>query len=485
MCNPCADGIGCAADSDCTSKSCDLTGTKLCLAPTSSDKIQNGNETDTDCGSSGTGEDTKAPACGDTSKCGVGTDCVDKVCTGGTCAAATCSDTVQNGYETGADCGGGAKSGCAACADGKGCKAGSDCTSFSCDTTKDLCLAPTSGDMIQNGNETDVDCGSGGGGKNAENTHALPCATGKKCVGHADCVADGCNYNGICIAEPSCAQHSGGDTCGAGEIDETTNTEEASSAHESCCASLPLPAPLAATRLDKYEITAGRMREFVNRTGGDIATFWANYVKANPTSVAAGQIRSQDVQYLPSSDTDPYISTFKYNDQPGKEGTVVQEVGLHLGLYSHIGATVIFSDKPSDLQGCYLGASGSGSYGHPTYWWSATDMSDMSGGYEGAHAYTQVQMDEKSLNCVTEMMLVAFCAWDGGHLASSAELNAAWTKTYPWGDTPAYTDTWTTTEKGRVNPTYDSGNGKGDVTVNTSVWSVLMRRTTAPTASRP
>ena len=373
---------------------------------------------------------------------------------------------MQNGHETGPDCGGGAKSGCAACADGKGCKTGTDCTSFSCNTTTDVCLAPTSSDTIQNGNETDVDCGSGGGGSNAENTHALPCATGKTCVGHADCVADGCNYNGICIAEPSCAQHSGGDTCGAGEIDETTNTAEANSAHESCCASLPLPAPLAATRLDKYEITAGRMREFVSRTGGDIATWWASYIKANPTSVAAGQIRSQDVQYLPSSDTDPYISTFKYNDQPVKEGSVVQEVGLHLGLYSHIGATVIFSDKPSDVPGLLrrrdrlvqlrppdVLVDGDGPERH--------EPTPSSG---GPRVLTQVQLDEKSLNCVTEHDARRLLRLGRGTpgLGGRAQRGLGTRRRIPGAKQPClHGYAGRRPCRGACTPTYDSRNGDG------------------------
>ncbi|MEM9544739.1 MAG: M43 family zinc metalloprotease [Bacteroidota bacterium] len=89
--------------------------TNFCLGggsgPTCNDGIQNGNETGVDCG---------------------GPDCD---------ACPTCSDSVQNGSETGVDCG------------------GPDC---------DAC--PTCSDGIQNGNESGVDCGGpdcapcGGGG---------------------------------------------------------------------------------------------------------------------------------------------------------------------------------------------------------------------------------------------------------------------------------------------------------------------------------
>ncbi len=84
-----------------------LETTNFCVptgggGPTCNDGIQNGDETGVDCGGS------SCPAC-----------------------APTCSDGIQNGDETGVDCGG---SSCPAC-------------------------APTCGDGIQNGDETGVDCG--------------------------------------------------------------------------------------------------------------------------------------------------------------------------------------------------------------------------------------------------------------------------------------------------------------------------------------
>ncbi|MEZ4886784.1 MAG: T9SS type A sorting domain-containing protein [Chitinophagales bacterium] len=110
--------------------------TNFCLgsgpAPTCSDGVQNGNETGVDCG----GSCTACPTCSDGVQNGneTGVDC------GGSCTACpTCSDGVQNGNETGVDCGGS----CTAC--------------------------PTCSDGVQNGNETGVDCGGscapcGGGG---------------------------------------------------------------------------------------------------------------------------------------------------------------------------------------------------------------------------------------------------------------------------------------------------------------------------------
>jgi hypothetical protein len=67
-------------------------------------------------------------------------------------AAAGCADGVQNGTETDVDCGGT----CMACAIGGRCTVASDCMSSSCST---VCLAPTCSDGIRNGTETGLDCG--------------------------------------------------------------------------------------------------------------------------------------------------------------------------------------------------------------------------------------------------------------------------------------------------------------------------------------
>ena len=168
LCPACADTLACKVDADCTSKHCDIGNTNTCLAPTSSDHIANGNETDTDCGSSGTGENTHAGPCPDGEICAKAVDCSDGVCGANlTCAAPTCKDGVQNGGETDIDCGDGIITGCAACGDGKKCdpaNSPSDCSSLICNATSKTCTKPTDTDGIQNGKESDVDCGSSGTG---------------------------------------------------------------------------------------------------------------------------------------------------------------------------------------------------------------------------------------------------------------------------------------------------------------------------------
>ena len=104
-----------------TTNFCVVTGS----GPTCTDGIQNGNETGVDCG---------------------GPDCP---------ACPTCSDGVQNGNETGVDCGGPDCPACPTCTDGiqNGDETGVDCGGPDCPA------CPTCTDGIQNGDETGVDCG--------------------------------------------------------------------------------------------------------------------------------------------------------------------------------------------------------------------------------------------------------------------------------------------------------------------------------------
>lgn len=96
-CLPCADGKTCTQAAQCASGSC-MAGT--CAAPACPDGLQNGKETDVDCGG---GDCSK---CATDQLCTVATDCQNGVCKDGFCLAPTCTDAVQNGDEAGIDCGG-------------------------------------------------------------------------------------------------------------------------------------------------------------------------------------------------------------------------------------------------------------------------------------------------------------------------------------------------------------------------------------------
>jgi hypothetical protein len=96
--------------------------------------------------------------------CDEAIDCASKVCVNQWCATPTCQDGVQNGEESGVDCG---SPSCASkCADGGGCAFPDDCASGVCWAGK--CLAPTCTDGVQNGEEDGIDCGG---------PCSLPCKT--------------------------------------------------------------------------------------------------------------------------------------------------------------------------------------------------------------------------------------------------------------------------------------------------------------------
>lgn len=101
----------------------------------------------------------------------------------GSACPADCSDGVQNGDETDVDCGG---SFCGACSPGQGCDGPSDCTSLVC--TGNVCQAPTCADGVLNQDETDIDCGGSCG---------ATCAFGQSCSGGGDCVTGTCS-GGVC-----------------------------------------------------------------------------------------------------------------------------------------------------------------------------------------------------------------------------------------------------------------------------------------------
>ncbi|MEM6730449.1 MAG: hypothetical protein AAF658_02770 [Myxococcota bacterium] len=101
------------------------------------DGLQNGDETDTDCGGS-------CDACPDLSFCVDAVDCESSVCTLGVCQAAACDDGVRNGDETDIDCG----SACDPCTDESACVFDSDCDSLLCLPETNTCAVLFDGDLI-------------------------------------------------------------------------------------------------------------------------------------------------------------------------------------------------------------------------------------------------------------------------------------------------------------------------------------------------
>lgn len=204
-------------------------------------------------------------------------------------------------------------------------------------------------------------------------SRAPKCVVGRGCKAHEDCASDACSYAGECVAFKSCTGRFGGDTCGPGE----TGTPGA--AHESCCATVETT---GGTRIGKYHVTAGRMRAFVDRYAGDLVA-WA-------ATSPSGWDSAYDDQ-LPSS---------------------LDEALALLG--------------PNGKQGCDPEAQGA-----RTYFQGPID-----GDPRRRSDFSKDALDEKALNCVTWHMAQALCVFDGGRLATTAELRDLITNggkhEYPW-----------------------------------------------------
>ena len=121
--------------------------------PSCSDGVQNGQETGIDCGGPDCPACPTEPSCSDGIQNGqeTGVDCGGPDCL----ACPTCDDGIQNGGETGIDCGGPDCTACPTCDDGiqNGGETGIDCGGPDCP------VCPTCDDGIQNGQEAGIDCG--------------------------------------------------------------------------------------------------------------------------------------------------------------------------------------------------------------------------------------------------------------------------------------------------------------------------------------
>ncbi len=199
LCPSCDDGQGCDDDADCTSGVCDEDA-GLCLPPACDDGVANGDETDVDCGGS------CPTACDDGEGCEQDLDCLSGICDEdtNTCSPGACDDGAQNGDETDVDCGGSCPNDCDS---GQGCADGDDCISQVCDPDALTCTPPACDDGVQNGDESDVDCGGACG-----NT----CESGETCNSGLDCIDDVCDVDtNTCapaltvVAAPSCSDFEG------------------------------------------------------------------------------------------------------------------------------------------------------------------------------------------------------------------------------------------------------------------------------------
>ena len=393
----CDVGAKCASGADCASGAC---ASGRCAAPSASDGVKNGGETGVDCGG------PRAPACPDGEPCVARSDCRSRVCLSGSCVAPSPADGVKNGTETDVDCGGPTAP---PCDDGRACGAGGDCASGVC--AAGACAAPTSSDGVKNGTETDVDCGG---------PTAPRCAAPKACLLDADCTSGGCDYAGRCALRRSCVRHYGGDTCGLGGPGG-----RGPAAWESCCETVDVG---AGVKLAKYKTTSGRMRAFLESVGGNVRAFVQTERAAGRIPTDAAMLPDWDL-YLPKSfagdPTPPEIAEPPQPDPHQPEGPPIP--GIYSSVWNHLGGP-IFRDNYFNLSGCAVGAPG----GH-TYFMSDFVQEQLLG--DVPHEHPQEIYDQRPLNCVSYLMAQAFCLWDGGKLPKVTALYAAIgdTGTWPWG----------------------------------------------------
>lgn len=166
--------------------------------------------------------------------------------------------------------------------------------------------------------------------------------------------------------------------------------------------------PNVAVKLDKYQVTAGRVRTMVNRLDGDVR----------------GWIQSHRPSWWK-----PEWDGMLPRDRHETDMALGYEGGLNgygdTASYQSIGVT-------GARVGCYVTGVGVHT------WWREPDPSAPG----ETPRYPQDILDEKVLNCVPWSFAEAFCAWDGGRLPTAAELTVAFhngsaNTAYPWGNAPA------------------------------------------------
>ena len=132
--------------------------------------------------------------------------CVNPMC------GPTCTDMIQNRDETDVDCG----NACGpTCEDGEMCDDDADCISDICDEAGLICIGPECDDGEQNGDETDVDCGGSCG---------PTCEDGEMCDDGDDCISMVCDDgSGTCTSTTSWCVDADDD--GFGDPDDCTDVD--------------------------------------------------------------------------------------------------------------------------------------------------------------------------------------------------------------------------------------------------------------------
>ena len=291
--------------------------------------------------------------------------------------------------------------------------------------------SPTNSDGIKNGTETDIDCGGGAP------TNAPRCDATKKCAAANDCKSGGCNHLGVCAFARSCTMLHGGTTCGTGDATKANQNED-------CCASAVVPTynrdghnNATEFRLDKYQITAGRIRRFLDAVGGNVK----GWVQANRANIIApNQLPAALDPYLPTGFTQANSAdtcTSEGNNYPCNYGALNQVSGFR------------YNNNPGGDSGygCYMSPGG---YGSRSFFTTPAEDTASAIGESRVNGVSRDRAEEKAMNCVTYYILAAFCAWDGGRLETLAEYDAAYGGTASSGGSTRGTRRRTTRRRPRL-----------------------------------
>ena len=388
-------GAGCTVGDECASNKCE---TGAC-----------GAKAGKPCGVG-----TAVPICDNGQPCELDKDCKSLTCVGATCGVTADSppgpaDGKKNLDETDVDCGG---AGAPKCADGKACAADTDCATGYCPADKKLCIAPTYDDTVKNGTETDVDCGG-----TTTTAGFKKCAADKVCAEDTDCIG-ACNYEKKCVDVPSCKPHNGGDTCGAGELANGTDKRE------SCCKTLPVPGfndpakPGKAVFLDKFEITAGRIRAFVE----DVTAKSAGkpnikaWVAANTPPIWSASWNL----FLPTQNEGDAIVVPRNPSNNTEAPPWNRDAGL---FYQFNGQLFIYVHGHNTN-------NAANAFGLATFW-LPDDVQAKNNGLPRREAFdgngtkfaAKDWLDVKSATAIPNAIFAAFCHWDGGQLATDEVLD--------------------------------------------------------------
>ena len=288
------------------------------------------------------------------------------------------------------------------------------------------------------------------------------CSSNGQWGGVVACGANQTCWSGVCAAMfASCAPGGPGMTnCGASNDSCCTSLAVAGGTYDRTYANsgsgatgLAYPATVSGFRLDKYEVTVGRFRQFVSAWNGG-----AGYAppvgsgkhahlnggqglanSASPGTYEPGWAPSDDSTSLAGTVTVTNGSasvTFSQN-QTLAGGTIL--VFASQPGVQYILAFTLSAGKAVTLTSNYTGTS-TGSATAATIGIAPTNVNLASCGSFSTWTNSAGSQESLPINCITWQEAYAFCIWDGGFLPSEAEWEYAAAGgsrelEYPWGST--------------------------------------------------